>query len=45
MLDFPRWTKDTYPGIYHLDLWSDVFGDPAETTQYVETRTERDGRS
>jgi len=44
MLDFPQWTKDTYPGVYHLDLWSDVFGDPADPTQYKETKIEHDGR-
>ncbi len=45
MLDFPQWTKDTYPGVYHLDLWSDVFGDPADASQYKETSIERDGRT
>lgn len=45
MLDFPQWTKDTYPGVYHLDLWSDVFGDPGDATQFRETKIERDGRS
>jgi len=45
MLDFPQWTKDTYPGVYHMDLWSDVFGDPADPTQFNETKIERDGRS
>jgi sugar phosphate isomerase/epimerase len=45
MLDFPQWTRDTYPGVYHMDLWSDVFGDPADQTQYLETKVEREGRS
>ncbi|HXY39147.1 MAG TPA: TIM barrel protein [Vicinamibacteria bacterium] len=45
MLDFPQWTKDTYPGVYHLDLWSDVFGDPADPAQYKETKLEHDGRT
>lgn len=45
MLDFPQWTKDAYPGVYHLDLWSDVFGDPADASQYQETSIERDGRT
>ncbi|MFN8095272.1 MAG: TIM barrel protein [Vicinamibacteria bacterium] len=45
MLDFPQWTKDTYPGVYHMDLWSDVFGDPSDASQYNETKIERDGRS
>ena len=45
MLDFPQWSKDTYPGVYHLDLWSDVFGDVTDLTQYQENTVERDGKS
>ncbi len=45
MLDFPQWTKDTYPGVYHLDLWSDVFGDVTDLSQYQETKVERDGKT
>jgi len=45
MLDFPQWTKDTYPGVYHLDLWSDVFGDVTDKSQYTETKIERDGKA
>jgi len=45
MLDFPQWTKDTYPGVYHLDLWSDVFGDVTDLSQYSETKFERNGRT
>ncbi len=30
MLDFPRFTKDIFPGVYHMDLWSGVFGDVTE---------------
>jgi len=44
MHDLPRWTKDFFPGVYHLDLWSDVFGDPADTAQYTETTIERNGK-
>jgi len=44
MHDLPKWTKDYFPGIYHLDLWSDVFGDPAESAQYTETTIERNGK-
>jgi hypothetical protein len=44
MHDLPKWTKDFFPGIYHLDLWSDVFGDPADTAQYTETTIERNGK-
>jgi len=45
MLDFPQWTRDTYPGVYHLDLWSDVFGDATDQSQYQEFKTERDGKT
>jgi len=41
MHDLPRWTRDFFPGVYHLDLWSDVFGDPADAAQYTETTVER----
>lgn len=44
MHDLAQWTKDNFPGIYHLDLWSDVFGDPEEAGQYVEVQVERDGK-
>ena len=42
MLRFPQWTKDTYPGVYHLDLWSDVFGDPSDPAQDQEQKVTRD---
>lgn len=45
MLDFPQWTRDTYPGVYHLDLWSDVFGDVTDRSQFIETKFERNGRT
>jgi sugar phosphate isomerase/epimerase len=45
MLDFPQWSKDTYPGVYHLDLWSDVFGDVTDLSQFQENKIERDGRT
>lgn len=44
LLDLPRWTKDFFPGVHHLDLWSDVFGDPADSTQYTETTVQRDNK-
>ena len=27
MLDFAKFTKDTFPGLTHMDLWSSLFGD------------------
>jgi sugar phosphate isomerase/epimerase len=34
MLDFPQFTKDTFPGVTHMDLWSNLFGDIADDTMY-----------
>lgn len=44
MHDLPQWTKEHFPGVRHLDLWSDVFGDPADAEQYREVTIERNGR-
>lgn len=35
MLDFPQFTKDTFPGVYHMDLFSGLFGDFADETMYA----------
>jgi len=45
MHDFPQWTKDTYPGVYHMDLWSSVFGDPTDDSQYTAVTFQRNGRT
>lgn len=37
MLDFPEYTKKTFPGVYQMDLWSSLFGDSDDATQYVQT--------
>jgi Xylose isomerase-like TIM barrel len=37
MLDFPQFTKKTFPGVYQMDLWSGLFGDSEDESQYVET--------
>src|SRR6266481_2414392 len=36
MLDFPQFTKDTFPGVTHMDIFSGLFGDAADDTMYVE---------
>src|ERR1035441_7804511 len=36
MLDFPQFTKDTFPGVTHMDLFSGLFGDVADDTMYVQ---------
>jgi sugar phosphate isomerase/epimerase len=35
MLDFCQFTKDTFPGVTHMDLFSGLFGDTADDSQYV----------
>ena len=37
MLDFPEFTKKTFPGVYHMDLFSGLFGDMDDDGQYVKT--------
>jgi hypothetical protein len=37
MLDFPDFTKKTFPGVYQMDLWSSLFGDMDDESQYVKT--------
>jgi len=44
LLDFPQFTKDTFPGVRHMDLWSSLFGDVDDASMYNElvfTRGER----
>jgi sugar phosphate isomerase/epimerase len=36
MLDFPQFTKDTFPGVTHMDLFSGLFGDVADDSMYVD---------
>jgi sugar phosphate isomerase/epimerase len=37
MLDFPDFTKKTFPGVYHMDIFSGLFGDMDDDSQYVKT--------
>src|SRR5262249_23722578 len=34
-LDFPQFTKDTFPGVTHMDLFSGLFGDVTDDTMYA----------
>ena len=34
MLDFPQFTKDTFPGVVHMDVWSSLFGDVSDDSMY-----------
>ena len=36
MLDFPQFTKDTFPGVTHMDLFSGLFGDVSDDSMYVQ---------
>jgi sugar phosphate isomerase/epimerase len=44
MLDFAQFTKDTWPGVHHMDLWSSLFGDVTDDSMFARqtwTRGER----
>lgn len=36
MLDFPQFTKDTFPGVTTMDLFSGLFGDVTEDSMYTQ---------
>jgi sugar phosphate isomerase/epimerase len=36
MLDFPQFTKDTFPGVTHMDIWDQLCGSPDDETMYGE---------
>ncbi len=38
MLDFPQFTKDVFPGISHMDLWSSLFGDVTDDSMFAQTK-------
>jgi len=35
MLDFPQFTKDTFPGVTHMDLFSGLFGDVDDDSMFA----------
>ena len=35
MLDMPQFTKDTFPGVTRMDLFSGLFGDVTDDSMYV----------
>jgi hypothetical protein len=43
MLDFPAFTKETFPGVYHMDLFSGLFGDFSDDSMYVESTVDVNG--
>ena len=34
MLDFPQFTKDNFPGVTHMDLFSGLFGDVTDDSMF-----------
>lgn len=37
MLDFPKFTIDTFPGVTKMDLWSSLFGDFSDESMYAKS--------
>ena len=35
MLQFPQFVKDTFPGVTHLDIFSGLFGDVTDESQFM----------
>ena len=35
MLDFPQFTKDTFPGVTHMDIFSALFGDVTDDIMFM----------
>jgi sugar phosphate isomerase/epimerase len=44
LLDFPRFTKDTFPGVRHMDLWSSLFGDQNDESMFEEQKLVYNGQ-
>jgi len=36
MLDFPQFTKDTFPGVTHIDIFSSLFGDFGDDSMFTQ---------
>ena len=36
MLDFPQFTKDTFTGVTHMDLFSGLFGDVTDDSMFAQ---------
>jgi sugar phosphate isomerase/epimerase len=45
MLDFPDFTKKTFPGVYHMDLFSGLFGEMDDESMYVKSTVEVNGKN
>lgn len=45
MLDFPQFTKDIFPGVHHMDLWSSLFGDVTDNSMFASQTYTRGDRT
>ncbi len=44
LLDFPEFTKEHFPGVTLMDVWSSLFGDPGDESMYVPSTIEYNGK-
>jgi len=44
MLDMPQFTKDTFPGVTHMDLFNGLFGDVSDDTMFASVGASGRGR-
>jgi sugar phosphate isomerase/epimerase len=44
LLDFPQFTRDTYPGVTKMDLFSGHFGDVADDSQFLKAEVRGETR-
>ncbi|HSD65730.1 MAG TPA: TIM barrel protein, partial [Vicinamibacteria bacterium] len=44
LLDFPQFTRDTYPGVTKMDLFSGHFGDVEDDSQFLKAEVSGEGR-
>ena len=40
LLDYPAFTKEHFPGVTKMDVWSSLFGDSGDDSMYVQTHFE-----
>jgi sugar phosphate isomerase/epimerase len=40
LLDFPDFTKEHFPGVTRMDVWSSLFGDVSDNSMYLDVTTE-----
>jgi sugar phosphate isomerase/epimerase len=45
LLDFPDFTKEHYPGVTRMDVWSSLFGDTSDDSMYVQKELTYNGKT